>query len=53
LSAELYIAKQLMRKITELAKARVSDKALKESIMEEIDRKFSDFIKYSMEGVKE
>lgn len=52
-NADPSIVRQLVKKVTELAKMRVSDNVLKESLIEEINKKFNTFLKRSMEGIKE
>ena len=50
MSADRTVVEQLVRKIAELARARVSEKVMEESIVEEIDRKFSEFVRRSLGG---
>ena len=48
MNADRPVVEQLVKKIAELAKARVSEKTIEESIMEEMDRKFNEFIRRSL-----
>ena len=48
MNADRLVVEQLVKKIAELAKTRVDEKTMKESIMEEIDKKFSEFIRRSL-----
>lgn len=39
------VVEQLLRRITELVKADISEKAMREFIVEEVKRKFSEFVR--------
>ena len=53
MSANLSVVEQLMKKFTELAKAGVSEKAMEKFVVEEMKRKFNEFIGCQMGNKKD